>query len=614
MDLVTVDFETEAIVGNPIVKPPRPVGVSIWVPGSEPTYLAWGHPTENNCSYDTAHQYLIRLVESGCSLLFHNAAFDISVWNRWFCNAQINWINDGWRRIHDTMFLLFLRNPYSSNLSLKPSAHEYLGMPPDEQTELTDWIVANVPEATRKNAGAYIARAPGDLVGRYANGDAIRTRKLYDLLHPQIVELGMEAAYDRERRLLPILMEATEQGIRIDRERLEWHEKVYTQCREMAADQLATKLDTTPAVLESDELLADALERSGAVTEWTLTKTGKRSMAKDNLKIVIPEVKILLDYTSVLDTCLGTFMRPWLEKSASDGRLHPNWNQVRQPRGDFHSKGTRTGRLSSDDPNFQNVPTEFTDALGNPLPVPEGLHHPPYMRSYCLPEVGHVWIKRDFSSQEVRILAHFEDGSLAEAYRANPSLDPHRMAMELIHSMIGVLYARKDVKITGFSIIYGTGARGLAIQLGRDYEEAFAIKNAYLAAMPGIQTLMRGVQDRGRAGEFIRTWGGRIYYAEPGKEVNGRWMDFYYKLLNYLIQGSAADQTKESVCDWEDARHWDDVFLATVHDELNVSAPKEHWKESMVRLKESMNKDRLDVPMLSDGYVGPNWHELEKCE
>jgi DNA polymerase I-like protein with 3'-5' exonuclease and polymerase domains len=236
------------------------------------------------------------------------------------------------------------------------------------------------------------------------------------------------------------------------------------------------------------------------------------------------------------------------------------------------------------------------------------------MRSYCLPEEGHVWLKRDYSGQELRILAHFEDGTLSAAYIENPNLDPHQLAREIINELVGILYARKDVKITGFSIIYGTGARGLSGQLGRSYEEAQQIKSAYLTAMPGVRTLMQDVQRRGRAGDFIRTWGGRIYYVEPAKEIDGRMVDFAYKLMNYLIQGSAADQTKEAVCDWDAERKWDELFLATVHDEINISVPKEMASGSMARLREVMNRDRLDVPVLSEGYRGENWQELEKFE
>jgi DNA polymerase I-like protein with 3'-5' exonuclease and polymerase domains len=124
---------------------------------------------------------------------------------------------------------------------------------------------------------------------------------------------------------------------------------------------------------------------------------------------------------------------------------------------------------------------------------------------------------------------------------------------------------------------------------------------------------MDDVQARGKAGQPIRTWGGRIYYVEPSKTVNGRWMDFAYKLLNYLIQGSAADQTKESINDWWDARLGPEVFMATVHDEVNISAPKDRAVECMRILRECMNKDRFDVPVLSEGFIGPNWADLESC-
>lgn len=626
IDPITIDFETQAIVGNPILNPPKPVGVAVWVPGHEPSYLAWGHPTGNNCEKKDAAEYLEKIIKISTSpLLFHNAGFDLSVLDAHFPNQAYTFAQRpdypqwGWQRIHDTMYLLFLADPYSPTLSLKPSASRYLGMPPDEQDAVAAWILANVPEATRKTVGAFISRAPGELVGSYAIGDVVRTRRLFDLLHAKIVTEGMENAYDRERKLFPITLYGTRRGVRVDRHTLEHHTSVYEKCLERCEISLSTRLGMDRSSLDSDQHLADALEKSGAVTEWTLTKTGKRSMSKDNMKIVLPEIKVMMDYRGSLSTCLQTFMRPWLEFSKHDGRLHPNWNQVKQYRegGNWaDKKGTQTGRLSSDSPNFQNVPTEFTDEKGDPLPVPEGLHPLPQLRQYCLPETGHVWIKRDFASQEIRILAHFEDGSLCEAYRLNPELDPHQMAMEIAQSLTGILYARKDIKITSFSIIYGSGVNRLSIQLHRPYDEAYAIKEAYLIAMPGVRNLMRDVQRRGRSGQPVKTWGGRIYYAEPSKEVAGRVWDFSYKLLNYLIQGSAADQTKESIIDWNNNHRQASgvIFLATVHDEINLSAPEDSWREDMKELKTAMNADRFDVPMLSVGFVGKNWADLEACE
>lgn len=604
MDPITIDFETKEIVGNPLVNPPQAVGVAIWAYAEQPRYLGWGHPTENNSTKEQAGQIITQIFNSGRPLLFHNAGFDISV-------AQAEWGVQlpHWSRIHDTMYLLFLADPYASTLSLKPSADRYLGMAATEQTELYRWILDNVSGSTLKTAGAFISRAPGSLVGRYARGDVERTRKLFDLLHARIKELGMEQAYDRERRLFPICYDGTRRGIRIDREELGRDIALHEAALVEATVRLADKLGCSVDHLDSDNDFADALTKAGAVTEWVLTpKSKKRSLSKDNLKIVIPEVKVLMEYRSAAQTCLQTFMRPWLELSAKDGRLHPNWNQVKQDRG-TGIIGTKTGRLSSDSPNFQNVPTEFE--IGE-----IGLRPLPILRRYCLPEDGHIWLKRDFSSQEIRILAHFEDGSLCGAYRGNPDLDPHEMAKQLILGMIGIEYARKDIKITGFSIIYGTGANGLSIQLSRPYQQAYEIKEAYLAAMPGIRDLMRDVQRRGRSGQPIRTWGGRIYYAEPAKEVDGRVRDFAYKLLNFLVQGSAADQTKESICAWRESldASWSNIFLATVHDEINISAPKEDWTRSMNYLKECMNADRFDVPMRSEGFYGPNWADMEKTE
>jgi DNA polymerase I-like protein with 3'-5' exonuclease and polymerase domains len=252
-----------------------------------------------------------------------------------------------------------------------------------------------------------------------------------------------------------------------------------------------------------------------------------------------------------------------------------------------------------------NVPTEFEQD------IPPDLPPLPFMREFLLPEEGHVWLKRDFSSQEVRIAGHFEDGPLCRAYNENPRLDPHSMAHGMILSTTGKDYPRKHVKITGFQILYGGGAPAISQGVGCSLEEAALLKTSYFQAMPGLYQLIQDVTALGRSGQPITTWGGRKYYTEKSAKFPSR--DFSYKLTNYLIQGSAADQTKQCIIDWETAQS-DAVFLATVHDELNISAPVDNWKEHMAFLREVMNRDRLDVPMLSEGFVGENWHDIEETE
>jgi DNA polymerase-1 len=253
-----------------------------------------------------------------------------------------------------------------------------------------------------------------------------------------------------------------------------------------------------------------------------------------------------------------------------------------------------------------NISNEFEQV------IPEGLPPLPLCRQYLLPEEGHVWLKRDFSSQEIRIAAHYEDGVLLQAYIKNPSLDPHALAMEIIYAQSRLQLARKAVKIVAFRIIYGSGIPGLASGLGVDIPVASRTLDAYFRAFPGIAALSKATKRRGHQGKPIRTWGGRVYYTEPSKLIKGRMRSFEYKLLNYLIQGSAADQTKQSVIEWDNLKRDSTIFLATVHDEINISAPEEDWRTDMRLLENIMDAPRFDCPFASEGFVGPNWFDLKE--
>jgi len=590
--VITLDFETEAIVGNPLVDPPRPCGLaSIGIlDETSPVYTT---------GWDSMKHMWERAVYSNRPLIFHNAPFDLAVGTHWFKTDRPHW-----ERVHDTMFLLFLDDPYSSTLSLKPSADRYLDMPPEEQDKLIEWILANIPEATKKTAGAYISVAPSTLVAPYAQGDVLRTLRLFNLLHtPKIKE-----PYDRERRLAPIMEESSRNGIRVDMEKLEADLKICIDGLRQSEQRIYKRLGCSEFNIGSGTVLADKLDAAGVMREWKYTPTGKRSTAKDNLiQGIDPAYTDLLDllaYRSTMSTCIGTFMTRWLEFARKDGRVHTEWNQVKN--NEKGTAGARTGRLSSARPNFQNPPNPFDWV------IPRGLPALPNMREYLLPEINHRWVKRDFSSQEIRILAHFEDGPLMVAYCNNPFLDPHTMAQNLIEQITGVLYARPDVKITGFSIIYGAGVPGLAQQLKKPAAVAFELRNAYFKAMPAAANLAASTRSRGRSGGTIRTWGGRHYPVEPAKLINGKLRSFEYKLLNYLIQGSAGDQTKEVICNWHDIKSQDTMFLATIHDEINASTPTEIWEEEMAHLREAMDKDLFDVPMRSEGFYGPNWGSLTK--
>jgi len=585
----TLDFETEAIEQRPAY-PPKPVGLAVRHPEGSKEYLAWGHPSGNNSTREAAKRVLAKYWDS--PLLFHNGAFDVAVAVKHFDMPWPTVLEN----VHDTMFLIYLFDPHADTVALKPSATRILGIAPEEQDELEQYIRRNI--ANNKAWGAHIAKAPGDVVSPYAVGDVERTHALFTHLRPIIEREGMAEAYLREQRLVPILEEASARGIRLNA-LLEQDLAMYEEALVLCDNWVRHKLRNDSLNIDSGVELANALDSAGLASNWPLTPTGRRSTSRAALQAAVtcPDTLRVLGYRGALATCLKTFMRPWEAMRKVDGRAHPSWNQVR---GDKY--GTRTGRLSSSTPNFQNVPNEFN------LEVPQGCPPLPLMRKYLLPEPGHVWLKRDFSSQEVRVLAHFEDGALMKAYCDNPKLDPHKFAQDLIREKTGHVLERKHTKIIAFSLLYGAGVNHISEMLSVDWHTGNTFKEAYLNAFPDVKGLMESVKGRGRKGLPVRTWGGRVIFAE--KNAQGK--DFSYKLLNHLIQGSSADITKEAVIKYASTLK-NSAFTMTVHDEVCGTCPNDPSiiAQEMKYMQESMDDLPLDAPLASDGFVGPNYADVE---
>ena len=606
-----IDFETYGIERRPEY-PPKPVGFSIKTPGDRKSrYYGWGHPTGNTCDYATARRVLSDAWKAGGPLLFHNAAFDVDV-----AQTHMGMGPLPWERCHDTLYLLFLQDPHQQSLSLKPSAERILGMKPEEQDAVRTWLEdQKIVRKKQKDWGAHIWEAPGDIVGKYADGDVERTLKLFNFLYPEIVSRGMREAYDRERKLMPILLANEREGMRVDEKLLRGDMAKYRDAVEFADAWLRKRLKAKDLNVDSDNDLADALEKNRIITEWVLTPSGQRSVAKKNMTLDMfrdKKVASVLGYRNRAQTCLNTFMGTWLGMAErSGGFVYTNWNQVRQSRDGGGNAGARTGRMSTN-PNFQNIPKTFEDR-------DDGYVHPeflaelpplPLMRRYFLPDKGQTFCHRDYNQQELRILGHFEDDKLCAEYNETPRMDIHTFVGGQIEEIYGLKLARGSVKILNFGMIYGMGLGKLAAGMKVSVEEAKKIKAAQLQAIPGLKALSREVSGRGKAGEAIRTWGGREYYAEDPVIINGRKQTFEYKLLNYLIQGSAADCTKEAIIRYDEAKR-DGRFLVTVHDEINLSVPTKAVKSEMAILREVMQSVEFDVPMLSDGKTGKSWGDLK---
>lgn len=265
--------------------------------------------------------------------------------------------------------------------------------------------------------------------------------------------------------------------------------------------------------------------------------------------------------------------------------------------------------------NCQNIPKEFKPIFGHEQeglpPAPVQTLPLPKVRSYIVPFEGDVLIGRDFHSQELRVLAHFIEGALLEAYRQDPWLDVHEWARQTVNKLLHSDYGRKPIKNLGFSVLYGAGLPKIASQLQCSMPEAKQLLATYLTVFPGLKELYNDMRYRAKTNTPIRTWGGREVYCEPPAIVNGRVMQFDYKLVNFLIQASSADVTKEAVVAFYAAKKPQWKLILQVHDELVVSVPAAERDEAMECLRQAMLSPQLDVPMLSDGkYSELNWASM----
>ena len=605
--------------------------MALWDPGKRPEYLSWGHEGgQNNCTKSQAAKRLRAVWKGRRPILFHRAYFDLEV-----AEVHFDLPLPPYDKVRDSMIEAFLYDPNEKELGLKEQAEIQLGIEPDEQLELRDWIYANIPGTKRlkKQWAAHIWRTPGALAGKYAKGDVIRTRKLSDEVYmPWIRENDVMDAYMRELRLLPILIGMAQEGVPIDVDRLSGDIEAWELSFERATKWIQRRLGMPRLNVDSGDQLADAIDRKKLVDKWVETKTGKRSTSKENIQLVLKDRELanVLAYRASMGHALKNMARSWLATAeASNGVIHFDWNQVRSnDAGGGH--GARTGRLSSN-PNGQNMPKKpqvlcgsikqakkvlLEDSEARTLVLPPALLQRveplPFMRSYVIAGPGHVVLQRDFSQQEPRILAHFMEGALMEIYLDKPFMDVHTMTTEMINDRTGKDLKRGFVKAILLAVIYARGIPALAASLGIPEEEARWIREQIYKLFPGIKELVADLRRRAALDQPIRTWGGRLYYVEPpGYNARfGKWMSYEYKMINTLIQGSAADHTKQAMINYDDTRK-DGRILLQIHDELAAGAPKKAVRSEMKILRESMEGVKFDVPMMSDGSIGETFGDLK---
>jgi len=622
---VVVDFETEPIENRPHY-PPMPVGVAV--------------RREKHSDYYTGvkmKEVVQSIFASDSPILFHNAIFDVAV-----AVEKLGCQMPAPERIHDTLWMLFLLDPYSVDYQLKSSCERLLGWTPEERDAVLEWLLEHQKELGMKlsksprsdnYAGKYICKAPQGIVAKYAIGDVERTWKL--ALHcakeldrrasKQLRKGGPKQclldAYAREQNLLPVIWDMERQGVHVDTRALKNGIAVYTKATAQVEKWLLKKLRIKELNFDSNADLAEALINADLANREAmgLTPTGKLCTAKAALEAAISDeqVKAALRWRGAVSTCVNTFIIPWYEQAKNNNNVvYARWNSTRRDHsGDM--AGARTGRLSSS-PNLQNIPKAFKPLFSCWEPdlkkrkkLPKcpikGLPDVPRVRSFFVAEPGSVLIDRDFSSQELRVLAHFEQDGIATAFIQNPELDLHQKVAD----DLGI--PRSDAKSINFAILYGVGNGHLAELLNCTVDQAKEIKSRYFATYPSIKLLIDDIKAAAKENLPITTWGGRQYFCEPPKFIDGRMWDFSYKLLNYLIQGSSADITKQAMIYFH-AKCKEAKLLASVHYELLASVPKGEVEKAMLVMKDIMSSSWLNVPLLSTGKLGKSWAEMKETK
>ena len=440
----------------------------------------------------------------------------------------------------------------------------------------------------------------------YNQQDCVAT---YELYFAQEKFMGpVQHVYELECKLIPILLRMKKVGIRFDQKRAgELIEKVAAKEQEVEK-KLWDTYGITGEMINSTKQLGVRMNEMG-IESPVRTKTGNQSWAEGALvRIHHPVTPLIFEYKNY-HAILSKFLLGSLSKSVVNGRIHCTFLPMLREEG-----GTVTGRFSCRDPNLQQIPARNKG---------HGEDFSQDMRSLFLPEEGMMLAAMDYSQIEAVLLAHFAQGPQAEWFREQmrAGADLHNIVM----GMTGITY-RPVVKTFNYGCIYGMGWQTameknyvlfekLASGEGKDIESfTKEIYYNYHKKFPVVKDTMTWAQDIARAHGYIDTMGGRrLHKPTPQYDpVTGKINDYLYKMLNKLIQGTAADILKQALITADEAGIYDVLTLhLLVHDEQVNSVPfTKEGTEAAVELQHIMGnvyKEQLLVPIKAECELGPNW-------
>lgn len=433
-------------------------------------------------------------------------------------------------------------------------------------------------------------------VYEYAAEDADVTLKLKNVLEPMLKEKGMEQLFwDIEMPLVKVLADMELNGVCLDTDSLKETERIFKE-RMAHYEQHAYELAGETFNISSPKQVGDILfGKMQLLDKPKKTRTGQYVTSEEvllQLRDKAPIVDDILNYRG-LKKLLGTYVEalPLLINKRT-GHIHTSFNQA----------VTATGRLSSSDPNLQNIPVRDDDGKE--------------IRKCFVPEPGSLFFSADYSQIELRIMAHLSgDENMTEAFREG--LDIHRATAAKIwkEPLDEVTDAqRKKAKQANFGIIYGITAFGLAQRMGIPNGEARQLIQDYFATFPKVHAFMENAIMTAREKKYAETMFGRRRYLPDIDSKNGTVRGFAERnAINAPIQGSEADIIKIAMIRiWRRFKEEGirSKMILQVHDELNFSVyPEERDKVENIVLTEMQNACQLSVPLIADAGWGKNWLE-----
>jgi DNA polymerase-1 len=563
----------------------RLVGVSLAFGEGEGYYIPVGHLEGQQLPWELVREKLSRILgDETIAKYAHHAKYDMIMLRR--NGVEVKGL------AFDTMVAGWLVNPAGRSLNLKDLAWSYLGV---EMTTIEELIGKGKNQTT-------MDLLPISKVAPYAAADADITYRLVGLLDKKLQELGLvKLFYEVELPLIPVLMDMEMAGVKLDIPFLREMSKELSQKLQDLEEEIY-KLVGYRFNVNSPEQLSDALFGKLGISAQGIpkTKSGHYSTSADVLEKLRgrhPVIDLLLEHRH-LAKIKSTYVDalPGMVNKAT-GRVHTSYNQT----------GTVTGRLSSSDPNLQNIPTR-TD-IGKAV------------RKAFIAEEGMVLLSADYSQVELRILAHISgDEELIAAFHRGEDIHA-RTASVILGVPIDQVTPemRRLAKTVNFGISYGMSAYGLAEETGLTPEEAHKFIQSYFARYPKVKVYIERTKEKARREGYVETiLGRRRYFPElaPDSKAHHTVKSAAERMaINAPIQGSAADIIKIAMVRLHRAlkeRGLRSRIVLQVHDELVLEVPEDELSTVAPLVKEIMEGAyELKAPLKVELEVGKNWGEMQ---